>query len=142
MGPFRRYTVTMIVTFLTIQTVLGLAQGDGVAAFMEAAIAFIWLGWIEVLIALPLFIALLWALPRAFRRFETTPRPIVAIATGSSIWAVAAILLAVVGSAVIDHAPSPTPATPLSLLGLGLAVGAIGAVLGLIEGLASRPDLA
>src|SRR5712672_2781163 len=117
MGPFRRYAMTMVVTFLAIQTIVGLAQGDGVAAFFEAALAFVWLGWIEVLIALPLFIAVLWALPRSLRRFDTAPRPIIGMATGASIWALGAVVLTAVGIAVSRPGPGSTPATPLSLLG-------------------------
>ena len=138
MGPFRRYAVTMVVTFLAIQTIVGLAQGDGVAAFFEAALAFVWLGWIEVLIALPLFIAVLWALPRSLRWFDTAPRPIIGMATGASIWALGAVVLTAVGIAVSRPGPGSTPATPLSLLGSGLAIGTIGALLGLFEAQATR----
>jgi len=137
MGPFRRYAVTSVVALLALQSVSGLLQGQGLAAFVGAALAFVWLGWLVVLVGLPLFIALLWVLPRAFRRFAAVPRPIVGIATGLAVWAIAAVILGGLATAVSTPGPGSTPATPLTLVGFSLVIGAFGALLGLIEARAS-----
>jgi hypothetical protein len=133
MGPFRRYAVTMVVALLTLQTISGLLQGQGLAALVGAVFAFVWLGWLVVLVGLPLFIALLWALPRAARRFPTAPRQVVGIASGLAVWAIAAAVLGSIASAVSTPGPGSTPATPLDFLAFTLVIGAFGAVLGLIE---------
>jgi hypothetical protein len=137
MGPFRRYFVTMVVALLALQSVNGLLQGQGLGAFVGAAFALIWLGWLVVLVGLPLFIALLWALPRAYRRLPEVPRPVVGVVTGLAVWAVAAIILGSIGAAVSTTGPGATPPTPLTLLGFGLVIGGFGAVLGLVEARAS-----
>jgi hypothetical protein len=136
-GPFRRYFVTMVLALLALQSVNGLLEGQGAAAFVGAAFAFIWLGWLVVLLGLPLFIALLWALPRAFGRLPEIPRPRVGMITGLVIWAVAAVILGSVGAAFSTTGPGATPPTPLTVLGFGLVIGAFGALLGLIEARAS-----
>ena len=139
MGPFRRYFLAMVVALLAIQSIVGLLQGQGLAAFVGAAFAFIWLGWLVVLVGLPLFIALLWALPRAYRRLPRIPRPVVGMVTGLIVWAVAAMILGGIGAAFSTTGPASTPPTPLTVLGFGLVIGGFGAVLGLIEARASSP---
>jgi hypothetical protein len=137
MGPFRRYAVTMVVALLALQTISGLLQGQGLAAVVGTVFAFVWLGWLVVLVGLPLFIALLWALPRAFRQFPAAPRLVVGVATGLAVWAIAAAVLGGIASAVSTPGPGSTPATPLALLGFALVIGGFGSLLGLIEAKAS-----
>jgi heme/copper-type cytochrome/quinol oxidase subunit 2 len=137
MGPFRRYLLTMVVALLALQTIAGFLDGQGLAALAGAVFGLIWTGWLVILVGLPLFVMLLWALPRAYQRLSATPRPVVGMVTGLAIWALAATVLGSIGVLVTTPGPGAMPPTALTILGFGLVVGAFGALLGLLEARAS-----
>ncbi len=138
MAPFLRYLVTASVALYVAGVVGMLLEGQGLIAFVASAIAMLWVGWITVLVCLPLFLVFLLVLPRAYVRFAEVPYWAIGAAAGFLVWVAAAILFAGLGSALSEPGPGASPVTPLSLLAFTLVVGAFGALVGLVESHYSR----
>jgi hypothetical protein len=137
MAALVRYIATMVLLLYVYGTVGYLLEGQGPIAFIAGAFALVWVGWISVLFGLPAFLVLVWALPRAAHRFGGARRPIMGLVVGFVVWAIYAALVGGVVAASGAPSPGEPPPTPLTLTGSGLAVGLVGALLGLIESIAS-----
>ncbi len=140
MAPFLRYVATMCVALYTVQVVSYVAGGSGMnAALAWSAYGMVWVGWIAVLVGLPMFAVFLWVLPRAYVRFAAVPRWIIGAAIGFLVWAIAAVLLGCLATAaIVLGRGSSAPPSPLSIAGLGIIVGALGGLVGLVEARFSR----
>jgi hypothetical protein len=133
MGPFLRYVATMGAALYAAGVVSMLADGQGLSAFVGSALGMLWIGWISMLLGLPLFLIVLWLLPRAFRRFPLSPAWMVGAGSGLVVWMAAAIVLGGLAAAVSTPGPGAAPVTPIALVGLALVIGAFGALVGAVE---------
>ena len=133
MAPFLRYFAITSIALYVAGVVGMLFDGKGLGAFVGSAMAMLWVGWILVLASLPLFLVLLWVLPRAYARLTAVPHRAVGATVGFSVWLAAAVLFAGLGSALSEPGPGATPSSPVSLLAFTLVTGALGALVGFVE---------
>lgn len=135
--PVLRYSVAMAIVLLVGGTVGGLLQGQGPESFIGAAFALVWVGWLTILLMLPLFLALLWLLPKAERRRTGVPLPFLGAAIGFMVWlsTIAAIFVFATVTGNVSQDPPPTAA---GFAIAALVVGGVGAYAGLIEGFARQ----
>src|SRR3954468_4004939 len=141
MRALARYIFSMVMVSIVSATQQSLGAGEGLLeGILSGVLGFLRLGWIAAIVCSPLLLVLLWFLPPALDPWPGLPSPIVAAVLSAAIWAIAFNAFAFV--VMLTGRSSQPDSTALSLafgivLGSG-AVGAIGATIGFVEGVAWR----
>ena len=128
-GSFVLWSAGLLIVSTAVDRII---KGDGVSGVVEAVFGFVWLGWIAVLAAIPAWLGFRWLLARVgYRIFG--PIPLRGAVVGLAWWvALASIVLSY---QLITWPFSPDSEPTIWTVGAGLmAVGAVGAVLGVLEG--------
>ena len=131
MKAFARYALTMSVTAILLGTVQGLFAGEGAEAVIGAVMGLVWVGWIGVMLGIPLLVVFLWFLPAVLDRVPDAPPQLVGALFSGAIWALVPVMLGTLAVATgsVEEGVNPIE----GLLGLGSFM-VIGAAVGFVEG--------
>lgn len=109
-----------------------LLAGRGLSGVFEVVFGFLWLGWLFVLAALPIWLLFRWAFGKLGPRLGG-PLPLRGALVGVLVWLSAAVILLVVELVAWAFSPDSQPTLVSVLTGLA-AVALFGGVLGFLEG--------
>jgi hypothetical protein len=125
---------------LGLGTVDRLIAGRGLTGIFEVLFGFLWLGWIFVVGALPVWLVFRWSLAKAGARLRGSP-PFRGALIGVLVWTCAGGVLLVAQLLAWTFSPDSRPTVGSVLMGLA-AVAHFGGLLGYLEGRAIGKYLA
>ena len=109
-----------------------LLRGDGVGGLIEAVFGFVWVGWLAVLAVIPIWLGFRWLLDRFGPRMSGPIRFRGAV-IGLVWWVTLAVLLLSYELVAWPFSPDSQPTALTVVSGLAV-VGALGSILGFLEG--------
>ena len=128
-GSFVLWSAGLLIVSTAVDRII---KGDGASGVVEAVFSFAWLGWIAVLAAIPAWLGFRWLLARFGSRMSGSI-PLRGAVVGLSWWLALASMVLAYLLITWPFSPDSEPTIGTVLAGL-IAVGAVGAVLGFLEG--------
>jgi hypothetical protein len=134
------YLAWATIGFIGLGSIDRLSAGRGLDGIFEVVFVFLWLGWIYVVGALPVWLAFRWSFAKLGPRLRG-PFPLRGAVVGTVVWSASGLALS--GILLLTHALSPDSQPTVPSVATGLtAVAVIGGVFGALEGRALGSDAA